>query len=196
MIEYKKRTRQQWIIRCSTIILVLLVAMIFLMLVKAYIDGEFKTVESLQNYIQRYGALGPLMLVFVQAAQVVIPVLPGFLGCAVGSVLYGPWIGFWCNYIGISVGSVIAFFLAKKLGERLLQDLFSGNKYKKWAERAGKSRSYAVFVFLAMLLPLFPDDYICYLTGTTQMTARKFIWIVILGKPWCILAYSLGFALI
>lgn len=196
MIEYKKRTRQQWIIRCSTIILVLLVAMIFLMLVKAYIDGEFKTVESLQNYIQRYGALGPLMLVFVQAAQVVIPVLPGFLGCAVGSVLYGPWIGFWCNYIGISVGSVIAFFLAKKLGERLLQDLFSGNKYKKWAERAGKSRSYAVFVFLAMLLPMFPDDYICYLTGTTHMTARKFIWIVILGKPWCILAYSLGFALI
>lgn len=196
MIEYKKRTRQQWIIRCSTIILVLLVVMIFLMLVKAYIDGEFKTVESLQNYIQRYGALGPLMLVFVQAAQVVIPVLPGFLGCAVGSVLYGPWIGFWCNYIGISVGSVIAFFLAKKLGERLLQDLFSGNKYKKWAERAGKSRSYAVFVFLAMLLPLFPDDYICYLTGTTHMTARKFIWIVILGKPWCILAYSLGFALI
>lgn len=196
MIEYKKRTRQQWIIRCSTIILVLLVAMIFLMLVKAYIDGEFKTVESLQNYIQRYGALGPMMLVFVQAAQVVIPVLPGFLGCAVGSVLYGPWIGFWCNYIGISVGSVIAFFLAKKLGERLLQDLFSGNKYKKWAERAGKSRSYAVFVFLAMLLPLFPDDYICYLTGTTHMTARKFIWIVILGKPWCILAYSLGFALI
>lgn len=196
MNNNKKRTRQQWMIRCSTIFLVLLIAYIFIILFKAYLDGEFKSVDALQNYIQRYGALGPLMLVFIQAAQVVIPVLPGFLGCAVGSILYGPWVGFWCNYIGIGTGSVIAFLLARKLGESLLRDLFSGNKYAKWAERAGRSRSYTVFLFLAMLLPLFPDDYICYLTGTTRMTAKKFIWIIILGKPWCILAYSLGFALI
>ena len=26
------------------------------------------------------------------------------------------------------------------------------------------------------------------------MSAKKFIWIIILGKPWCILAYSLVFA--
>lgn len=190
------KTRQQWIIQGCTIFLILLTVCFFLMLGSAYMRGEFKSVDSLQNYIQRYGVLGPLMLTLVQAAQVVIPVLPGFLGCAVGSVLYGPWIGFLCNYIGIGSGSVIAFFLARKFGQSLLQDLFRSERYGRWAERAGKSRSYTAFLFLAMLLPLFPDDYICYLTGTTCMKAKKFIWIIILGKPWCILAYSLGFALI
>ena len=49
---------------------------------------------------------------------------------------------------------------------------------------------------MAMLLPLFPDDFLCYLTGVSKMTAKRFIWIILLGKPWCILAYSLGFSLI
>lgn len=108
----KVRTKQQWVIHAGTIVLVILVATVFAVLLKAYLHGEFKTVESLQQYIQRYGAMGPAMLILLQAAQVVIPILPGFLGCAVGSILYGPWLGFWCNYIGIAAGSVIAFFLA------------------------------------------------------------------------------------
>jgi uncharacterized membrane protein YdjX (TVP38/TMEM64 family) len=29
-----------------------------------------------------------------------------------------------------------------------------------------------------------------------QMRAKKFIWIIILGKPWCILAYSVLFGMI
>lgn len=190
------KTRQQWIIRAGTILLIAFVVFIFGLLTKAYLDGEFESVETLQNYIQRYGIMGPFLLTFIQIAQVVIPVLPGFFGCAVGSILYGPWIGFLCNYVGIGVGSILAFLLARKFGQKLIQDLFPSGKYTRWAERAAKSHSYTAFLFLAMLLPLFPDDYICYLTGTTKMTARKFIWIIILGKPWCILAYSIGFALI
>ncbi|MCI9143367.1 MAG: TVP38/TMEM64 family protein, partial [Lachnospiraceae bacterium] len=42
-----------------------------------------------------------------------------------------------------------------------------------------------------MVLPLFPDDYFCYFTGITKMSTRKFVTIIVLGKPWCILAYCL-----
>ena len=173
---------------------------IFLMFVcfigKAYYQGKFNSVEALQKYLEQYGVFGPVILTVFQALQVVIPVLPGFLGCAAGSVMFGPTIGFWCNYIGISGGSIIAFFLAKKYGMPLLQDLFPHGKYNKWSNWASISKSYAGFLFAAMVLPLFPDDYLCYLTGVTKMSAKKFIWIIILGKPWCILAYSLGFSLI
>lgn len=56
-----------------------------------------------------------------------------------------------------------------------------------------KSKSYERFLFIATLLPLFPDDFLCYLSGLLKMDSRKFIWIIILGKPWCILVYSLVF---
>ena len=49
---------------------------------------------------------------------------------------------------------------------------------------------------MAMLLPLFPDDFLCYLTGVSKMTAKRFIWIIVLGKPWCILAYSYNYTVI
>ena len=60
-----------------------------------------------------------MILTVIQAAQVVLPILPGFLGCAVGGVMFGWFGGFLCNYIGISVGSIAAFMLAKKYGIKL-----------------------------------------------------------------------------
>ncbi|MCR4962548.1 MAG: VTT domain-containing protein [Firmicutes bacterium] len=195
-IKTVQRNKRQQFFHIVSIFMLALVLSFLAVLVKAYFDGKFDSVEALQQYIGQYGVFGPLFLTAFQAAQVVIPVLPGFLGCAAGAVMFGPAVGFWCNYIGIGGGSVIAFLLARKFGMPLLQDLFPSGRYDKWARWASQSKSYTAFLFMAILLPLFPDDYLCYLTGVSKMTARRFVWIIILGKPWCILAYSLGFSLI
>lgn len=188
-------TRKRLLTACSWV-LIGLTAAIFAVLIAAYRRGEFRDIASMQAFVARLGGIGPLFLTGFQAAQVVIPVLPGFLGCATGSALFGPFVGFWCNYIGISLGSIISFYLARKYGMPLIADLFPLEKYSKWSDWIAKSKSYTLFLFLAILLPLFPDDYLCYLTGVSKMDAKKFIWIILLGKPWCILAYSLGFAMI
>ena len=75
-----------------------------------------------------------------------------------------------------------------------MKGMFPKEKYEKWSGFAAKSRSYTAILFAGMVLPLFPDDFFCYFTGLTKMTAKKFIMIIILGKPWCILAYSIFFA--
>lgn len=163
---------------------------------KAYLNGEFDSVETLQAFIAGYGFFAPFILIFIQALQVVVPILPGILGCAVGSVLFG-WVGgFWCNYIGISIGSIVAFFLARRYGVEFVKAIFSKERYDKWWVRAGESNSYAWFLFMAILLPLFPDDFFCYFSGLTSMKAKRFILILLVAKPWCILFYSLGFSLI
>ena len=158
---------------------------------KAWLDGSFDSVETFQKYVAGFGLAAPLFLIAVQAAQVVLPVLPGLLGCVAGSMMFGCWGGFWCNYIGISAGSIIAFWLARKYGSVLVSRMFPGEKYEKWATWAAGSRFYTVVLFLGMVLPLFPDDYFCYFTGLTKMSARKFVAIILLGKPWCILAYCI-----
>ena len=178
-------------VTAALLILCLALAAVFF---KAYMDGKFDSVETLQAYVRGFGAFAPLVLTAIQLIQVVIPVLPGFLGCTVGAVLFGWWGGFWCNYIGISAGSIIAFLLARKYGAPLVRKLFPGERYRKWADWAARSKSYAWLLFLGMVLPLFPDDFFCYFSGLTEMRPRKFFWIIVLGKPWCILAYSLVFA--
>ena len=152
--------------------------------------------EDLQAYVKQFGVFAPVLLILIQAMQVVVPVLPGYLGCAVGALSFGSVIGFWCNYVGICVGSVIAYFLARKFGIDIVLTMFSKKLYEKWAKRIERSKSYAVFLFLATLLPLFPDDFLCYFSGLIKMNRRRFIGIIILGKPWCILAYSLLFGML
>lgn len=162
-------------------------------LIKAYFDGRFSSSEALQEYVASFGLFSPLVLTLIQALQVILPILPGFLGCAVGAVLFGRLGGFLCNYIGISAGSIAAFYLARTYGVALVKSLFSEKKYEKWSHWIETKKSYDIVLFLAILLPLFPDDFFCYFTGLTKMRAKKFIWIVIITKPWCILLYSLLF---
>lgn len=181
---------KKWITALFLILCLALCAVLF----KAYLDGKFNSVDMLQRYISGFGILAPFILIAIQVLQVIIPVLPGFLGCIVGAVMFGWWGGFWCNYIGISVGSILAFLIARKLGKEIVSKMFPGRRYEKWALWAAESKSYTAILFLGMVLPLFPDDFFCYFTGVTKMSVRKFAAIIILGKPWCILVYSILFS--
>ncbi len=174
-------------------LLVIFCFFISVFMIKAYFDGKFNSVESLQEYISKFGIFAPLILILIQAFQVIIPILPGFLGCGVGAVMFGTLGGFLCNYIGISAGSIAAFVLARKYGTRLVESLFPKEKYDKYSKWAAESKSYTALLFWGMVLPLFPDDFFCYFSGLTKMTLKKFSIIIILGKPWCILAYSIIF---
>ncbi len=179
---------------------ILTAALVFLLLLSAlfmingYFEGHFSSAERLQAYISSFGILAPLVLTVIQALQVILPVLPGFLGCLVGAGLFGAAGSFLCNYVGISAGSIIAFFLARRFGAELVRRMAPVEKYQSWTDWVNKKKSYAAVLFLAILLPLAPDDFLCYFSGLTGMSAKRFIWIIVLGKPWCILAYCIFFA--
>ncbi len=172
------------------------VVVVLLLLLKQFFQQKFTSVEDLQTYMKGFGIAAPVILTVFQAFQVVVPVVPGYLGCAAGAVAFGSTVGFLCNYIGISVGSIIAYYLARKYGIDIVLAMFPEKLYKKWSKRMEKSKSYERFLFVATLLPLFPDDFLCYFSGLMKMNSKRFLWIIVLGKPWCILAYSILFGLI
>ena len=175
-----------------TLIFLLLFSGVFLF--RAYLQGHFNSPESLRAYISAFGVFAPLVLTVIQAIQVILPVLPGFLGCIVGAGMFGAAGAFWCNYIGISAGSIIAFFLARRFGTGLVRKMVPMEKYQSCVEWVNRKKSYTAVLSLAILLPLAPDDFLCWFSGLTGMSARRFIWIIVLAKPWCILGYSLFFA--
>ena len=44
----------------------------------------------------------------------------------------------------------------------------------------------------SIALPIAPDDLLCYVAGTTRMRWRTYVWIILLCKPWALIAYGLG----
>lgn len=179
-----------------TAALVFLLLFSLLFLIRGWAGGYFDSVDGMREYIGSYGLMGPLVLTVIQALQVVLTVLPGFLGCIVGASLFGALGGFFCNYIGISAGSIAAFLLARRFGSSLVRKMVPVEKYQRCVDWVNGKRSHTAVLFLAILLPLAPDDFLCYFSGLTGMSARRFTWIIVVGKPWCILAYSLIFAYI
>lgn len=79
---------KKWISSILLMVCLILIVSLF----KAYLDGKFYSLETLQQYIAGFGWMAPFILTAIQAAQVVFPVLPGFLGCVVGTLLFG-WLG-------------------------------------------------------------------------------------------------------
>ena len=72
------------------------------------------------------------------------------------------------SYIGIMIGSLLAFGLGKWLGRRYVNWIVgSKEKVDEWLEKfKGKSN---VILFFMFLLPGFPDDLLCSLAGVTSL---------------------------
>ena len=154
--------------------------------------GVLTSQERLQKLVGSLGLAGGVLFTVFQAVQVVIPILPGGLGCLVGVILFGPLWGFAYNYTGICIGSLLAFAVARTCGKPLLHLLFSEKtieKYRHWTEERDR---FAKLFALAIFFPVAPDDFLCYLAGTTEMSWRKYTAIILLGKPFAIALYSLG----
>lgn len=74
----------------------------------------------------------------------------------------------------------------------MLYKMFPGKmieKYLTWTELKGR---FLKLFALAIFLPVAPDDFLCYLAGTTNMTWKQFVTVIFLGKPFSIALYSLG----
>lgn len=158
--------------------------------------GVLTSQERLQALVSSFGMAGALLFTVFQAVQVVVPILPGGLGCLAGVLLFGPVWGFAYNYVGICVGSLLAFGVARNCGKPLLPLLFSEKTIEKYSRWTGEKDRFARLFTLAIFLPVAPDDFLCYLAGTTEMTWRRYTAIIFLGKPFAIALYSLGLTVI
>ena len=193
-METKRISKEDLIKNFFLIFGILLLCISALFVAKGRMDGHFSSIDSMREYVNSYGMFRPVLLTLIQVVQVVLPVVPGMTGCIVGAVLFGSTGGFLINYIGISAGSIIAFFLAKRYGTNLVAKLIPMEKYESTIEKINKSKNYLILLFLSILLPLAPDDFLCYFSGLIKMSTKKFVLIILLSKPWCILFYSLFFS--
>lgn len=146
----------------------------------------------MSGFVSGFGKAGILVFIAFQAVQVVVPVLPGNLGCLAGVMMYGAGWGFVYNYIGICLGSMAAFGIAKMYGRPLIDRLFSEKLIAKYEHWTGEGSPFARLFAIAIFLPVAPDDFLCYLAGTTSMSWKRFIIIILLGKPAALALYSLG----
>lgn len=155
----------------------------------------FVSQKALQEYLEGFGLWAPFLFVFIQALQVIIAPIPGNVTALAGGVMFGPWKGFLLSGLGILLGSVIAFFMARIFGKPLIIKIVGQPVYEKYG-RIFSAKQVAILL-LIFLLPFFPDDALCFLAGLSSLPFPLFTVMVILGRmPGMLFASLAGAGLI
>ncbi len=113
-------------------ILGLVLAIIFL--IYGIRTGIFKSEKAMAAFLSPFGMLTPVIYIVFIAFQSTFMVVPGALGNLVGVLLFGPFYGIICNYIGTILGSSANFALARYYGPDIIRVFSSEKGFKKAAE--------------------------------------------------------------
>jgi uncharacterized membrane protein YdjX (TVP38/TMEM64 family) len=145
------------------------------LLVRLYDDKHF-----LKQTLRDWGILAPVLFMLLQALQVVISPIPGEATGFLGGYLFGEWLGLFYSTIGLTLGSVIAFWVGRWLGVHYVRNLVSKETWNKLGfivEAEG-----AILCFIIYLIPGLPKDIICYLFGISPMPLWVFALVSGLGR--------------
>ncbi|RAN50707.1 TVP38/TMEM64 family protein [Dolosigranulum pigrum] len=146
----------------------------------------------MKYYLGKFGPGAPFFFIIIQIIQTVVPIIPGALTIPLGIVVFGHVPGFFYNFIGIMIGSVMNYFLAKKYGRPLVRSLVSEKQYQKYIGKLESSEGFKKLFIGSMFFPVTPADFLCYLAGLSNMKFKTFMFALSAGKPFTLLSYSYG----
>ncbi len=141
----------------------------------------FSSQEELQKLIESTGLWGCVVYVLIQFLQVTFIPLPAIVTTMVGTFLFGPATATLLSLIGILLGSITAFMIGDKCGEKVVKWIIGEEKTKKYSTMLYDKGKY--MFFLMMLFPVFPDDILCLVAGMTTMSFKFFITTILLTRP-------------
>lgn len=151
-------------------------------LIDAYNILEYVTsIEKMQEALSKVGWWKYLLFFALQFLQVTFIPLPAMATTIAGTLLFGPLTATLLSLAGIMLGSIVAFLIGDKCGEKVVAWIIGQEQMEKYSKLLYDKGKY--MFFLMMLFPLFPDDIMCLVAGMTTMTYRFFLTTIILTRP-------------
>ncbi len=152
--------------------------------------GIFRDLDTLRAYIDKAGFWAPLAFILLHFLQIIIPFIPGGVVQTAGVIIFGPWRGFFLNYLGIAIGSTVSFALARHYGQSFVRDKVSPEVWHKYFRWLDNGKTFPRLFGIAILLPFAPDDALCMLAGISNISWAQFLFCVLLCKIPVLLIYS------
>lgn len=140
----------------------------------------YKDPALLQAQLRAWGWLAPVIFVFIQALQVVISPIPGEATGFLGGYLFGLTLGFIYSTVGLTMGTMAAFWVGRWLGGAFVRRYIADHIWERLGfivEAEG-----AILAFIIYLIPGFPKDIVAYLFGISPMPIWVFAIVSTLGR--------------
>lgn len=145
-----------------------------------YLTLVYKSPETVKQYAAGFGAFAPVIFILSYVVQAFVPFIPSSILTMSGGYIFGVVLGTMFSLIGVTIGSIIVFIIARKLGRPFFRKIISKKElehfdvfFKKRGDRS---------VLLARSIPmLFPLDVVSIAAGLTQIKLRHYVIFSIFG---------------
>ncbi|MEN6391680.1 MAG: TVP38/TMEM64 family protein [Syntrophomonas sp.] len=185
-----ERLKNNLIVRIAALLLLVGLIAFFSWRLMPQVTHLFKNPEQFRSLLLAFGNWSLAVFIGLQILQVIAAPLPGELIQIAGGYVYGVFTGTLLSMLGILVGSLMAFYLARWLGYPLLQALISKEKLEHFHNLLNSNRA-EVIVFVLFLVPGAPKDILTFIAGATPIPSGHFFLAAMLGRFPGILVSSL-----
>ncbi|MGC8780389.1 MAG: TVP38/TMEM64 family protein [Anaerolineae bacterium] len=151
-----------------------------LILWRPQIAALFVERERVIAALRGAGAWGPVLLIGLYVAQIIVAPIPGQAVNFVAGYLYGFWPGLFYSWAGAVLGSALAMGLARLAGRPLVARLVGAGLMDR-LDRLAAGRGLGFFL-LVFLLPGLPDDAACFLAGLTRLPLALLVVTAAIGR--------------
>lgn len=146
----------------------------------AAIWGWFGNLGAVTTSMEHAGAWGPIVLSVLFVLQVFLAFIPGQVMMVACGYLYGFWGGFLISWLSLVLGGEMAYLLARKFGRPFAERWISPEILSRW-DKAAAGQGIGFFAVM-LVMPLVPNDAMCYVAGLGTISHRRFTTANLLGR--------------
>ena len=143
--------------------------------------SRFNSLEEINNLLKQYKMASIFLYMGLQVFQIVVSIIPGQALQFAAGYAYHFWLGFLYSIIGVALGTVITFYLARFLGKDALHVIFGEQRFTKFVHTLNSKRSFIV-LFVIFLIPGIPKDLFTYAAGVSEMRVGPFLLLSLVGR--------------
>ncbi|KZZ85795.1 SNARE associated Golgi family protein [Bacillus sp. SJS] len=140
--------------------------------------------EMIKGWILSLGAAGPVVYILLYTVRP-LTLFPASILSLAGGLAFGPISGMIYIMAGASGGALVAFFLSRTFGRKMVPDSEWISSLKKIIEKNG-----FLYVLVLRILPIVNFDLISYAAGLTTIRWGSFLLATIIGIIPGTFAYS------
>jgi uncharacterized membrane protein YdjX (TVP38/TMEM64 family) len=140
----------------------------------------------LRAWLRGLGPWGPLALIVLNAAQIVVAPVPGQLVQAVAGYLFGLWPGAIYGALGMVLGGTLSMSLGRLYGRPLIARVVGAQRLARW-ERVAHTDS--TLVWCVLMLPPF-GDIPFLIAGLTRVPIWKVLGITFIVRGPSVILYA------
>lgn len=170
-------------------LLVLLALLILAWWFRQPLRAHLSNLPEARGWLQSLGPLGAVIFIAINAAQIVLAPIPGYLVQLAGGWVFGVWRGALLGIIGLAVGAILAMTLARLLGRPFVSRIVGAERLARWEHVTRADRPW--FWALIFLAPI--GDLPYFLAGLSNYPIPRLALIAaIVRSPSVILAAAIG----